>query len=88
MQEALTNAMRHAAGAPTRVTVDAGGATLAVHVTNDAGRSAEPSRPGGGSGLAGLAERVRRAGGTFRASATPGGGFEVRAEIPCAQPRD
>lgn len=82
VQESLTNAMRHAAGAPTRVDVASDGRAMRVRVANDAGRSVEPSRPGGGRGLPGLAERIRAVGGTFEAGPAGGGGFEVRAEIP------
>lgn len=76
VQESLTNAARHAPGAPVTVTV---GKTR-VEVVNEAA-----TRPGGtkgsGQGLIGLDERVRLAGG--RLSAGPrGGGWAVTAVLP------
>ncbi|MDJ1137415.1 sensor histidine kinase [Streptomyces iconiensis] len=89
VQEALTNAAKHAAGAEVRVrlTREGGegseGGVCTVGVTN--GPPPGPALPGlasGGTGLVGLDERVRLAGGTLRAQPTPEGGFEVVAEVP------
>jgi len=76
-QEALTNAARHAPGAPVRVDVarDADGRT--VTITNPAPHPAGD----GGTGLVGLRERVRLLGGTLEAGAADGV-FTVRARIP------
>ncbi|MBO8195299.1 sensor histidine kinase [Streptomyces oryzae] len=92
VQEALTNAAKHAPGAEVSVDVihAAGGAWVSVSVEN--GPAVVPrtdgdirSRPGvGGRGLFGLDERVRLAGGTFSCGPTPEGGFAVRATLPCA----
>ena len=80
VQEALTNARRHAPGSPVRVRVDGGGTALCVEVRNGGGRAARSVR-GGGHGLVGMRERVRMHGGTLEAGPTPDG-FVVRAQLP------
>ncbi|RGA01683.1 sensor histidine kinase [Microbispora triticiradicis] len=90
LQEALTNAARHAPGATVRVRLVRDETSFGVRVVNDAAPAVSaPGRvpPGaapGGSGLVGLDERVRFAGGTLRSGPTPAGGFEVCAEVPIA----
>jgi signal transduction histidine kinase len=91
VQEALTNAAKHAPGAPVTVRVDRTGDTLAVTVANQAPPQGPPLPPEGaggkgGLGLEGLAERARLAGGTLATGPTPGGGFEVTARLPAAGP--
>jgi signal transduction histidine kinase len=82
LQEGLTNAIKHAPGAPIDVTV-ALTSSLYVAVTNQASRARAriPAVPGSGRGLAGLAERVNAANGTFASEPTADGGWEVRAEL-------
>ncbi|MFI0983179.1 sensor histidine kinase [Streptomyces sp. NPDC021093] len=84
VQESLTNAAKHAPGARIRVAVVRDGDVLAVTVVN--GPAAQGvSAPGvasGSTGLIGLDERVRLAGGTLRAGHAPDGGFEVVARLP------
>lgn len=66
VQEALTNARKHAAGQPVRVTVSGtAGTRLTIEVRNPlpAGPAVRPVTPGTGTGLIGLAERVQLAGG-------------------------
>ncbi|WP_020014872.1 sensor histidine kinase [Promicromonospora sukumoe] len=82
VQEALTNAARHAPGAAVTVRVLREDGTVQVEVANDGG-AAQPVPASRGSGLLGLAERVRVVGGTFAAGPT-GEGFAVRARIPAA----
>lgn len=80
VQEALTNATKHAPGTPVRVRLSTTDGSTTVTVTNPL----PPGRRGGagsGSGLAGLAERVRLAGGTFTAGPY-GQQFEVVAALP------
>jgi signal transduction histidine kinase len=84
VQEALTNAAKHAPGAPVTVTLRRTNHQLVVTVTNTATAtsSASPDRPDGtGYGLVGLDERVRLVGGTLSARPTDGG-FEVTARLP------
>ncbi|WP_106397074.1 sensor histidine kinase [Actinocorallia populi] len=82
VQEALSNAHKHAAGARTRVRVERVPGALRLSVTNGRGRSGAPGLPGGGHGLLGIAERIRLIGGELTARPVPGGGFEIRAEVP------
>ncbi|MFC4592443.1 histidine kinase [Sphaerisporangium corydalis] len=82
VQEALTNAIKHAAGQPTTVTVRHHDDHLEIEVTNDGPTDALPRVPSGGRGLTGLKERVRMLDGDLVAAARPHGGFSVRALIP------
>ncbi|TDE95788.1 hypothetical protein EXU48_05865 [Occultella glacieicola] len=84
VQEALTNAARHAPGADVSVTVDATEDPVVVLVVNDAAqhRGDDPRAPRAGLGLIGLSERVRLAGGRLDAGPRAGGGFEVVAHVP------
>ncbi|HEV2371077.1 MAG TPA: histidine kinase [Streptosporangiaceae bacterium] len=89
VQEALTNALKHAGPAHVTVGLDFG-EDLEILVADD-GRGAAAALggtglPGGGRGLAGMAERAAAAGGTLVAGPRPGGGFRVHATIPLAQP--
>jgi signal transduction histidine kinase len=82
VQEALTNAGKHAPGAPVTVAVDRTDKALEIRVVNgpSAGPLAQP--PSGGFGLVGLAERVRTLGGTLTAEPRLDGGFAVEAVLP------
>ncbi|RJL32513.1 sensor histidine kinase [Bailinhaonella thermotolerans] len=87
VQEALTNVVRHAAGATTRVRLRRTAAELAVEVVNDAPAlvGAPGEAPGGaGFGLAGMRERVSALGGSLRTGPREDGGFEVAARLPLA----
>jgi signal transduction histidine kinase len=83
IQEGLTNAIKHAPGAPIDVLV---ALTTDVHVavTNDGSRRRvdAPAAPGSGRGIAGLTERVHAANGTFASGPTAQGGWQVTAELP------
>lgn len=81
VQESLTNAARHAPGAPVTVTITRQDTGTRIDVVN------EPAvRPGGGTGtgqgLIGLDERVRLAGGRLDAGPRPDGGWAVTALLP------
>jgi signal transduction histidine kinase len=80
-QEALTNVARHAGPATATVRITYGEDDLTVQV-DDNGR--QPARPGpsGGTGIAGMRERVAALGGELYAGPRPGGGFRVRARLP------
>lgn len=85
VQEALANVVRHAPGAPTRVTISTDGEQLRVLVVNEP--SAEPpdvplEEGDTGHGLVGMRERVRLVGGHLETGPRPEGGFRVAAEIP------
>jgi signal transduction histidine kinase len=80
IQEGLTNVLRHAAPAAARVGLHYGDGTLRVTVTDDGTRT--PSRQPPGKGLMGMRERAMLYGGTVEAGPRPGGGFEVRLELP------
>jgi len=82
VQEALTNAGKHAPGAPVTVAVERSDTALEIRVVN--GPSAGPLRtpPSGGFGLVGLGERVRTLGGTLTAEPRLDGGFAVEAVLP------
>jgi len=82
VQEALTNATKHAPGAPVTVTLRREGAQAEVSVVNRAHPAlAGPPLGSGGYGLISLGERVRQAGGTLRAQPIVGG-FAVTARLP------
>ena len=80
VQEAVTNVIRHAGGAPAAVTVHYGDASLRADGRRR-GRRARRTN-GGGHGLIGMRERVAAFGGTLDAGPRAGRGFEVRAELP------
>lgn len=84
VQEALTNVRKHAPGATAFVHISASNDTLSVEVRNDRpnARRNPALPPGGGYGLAGLAERAKLLGGTFDAECTDDGGFRIRARYP------
>lgn len=85
VQEGLTNARRHAAGAAARVRVAYDPGALEVEVLNGPGgpgRERDDDGAGSGHGLIGMRERARLYGGTLEAGAEPGGGFRVRARLP------
>lgn len=81
VQEAVSNALRHAPGSPITVTVDVGERGLGIRVRNAPGSSPATDVAGGGHGLVAMGERVRSAGGVVHAHPTPDGGFEVAAEF-------
>ena len=81
VQEALTNALRHAGRASARVGVTYRADEVEVQVSDDGTGTVAPEA-GGGHGLAGMRERVRLFGGTLEAGPTPTGGFCVRAVLP------
>ncbi|MGV9295019.1 sensor histidine kinase [Amycolatopsis sp. NPDC003676] len=80
VQEALTNALKHAPGSPTSVQVRHGEEDITVEVRTDS--EADLAVRGSGRGLAGLRDRVDDVGGDFSAGRGEGGGFCVRARIP------
>lgn len=82
VQEALTNALKHAAGSSVRISVDYADDAVRIVVTDTGGARAEGAPAGNGRGLAGLRERLAVFGGTLQAGPRPTGGFRVIATIP------
>jgi signal transduction histidine kinase len=89
VQEALTNVTKHATAKAARVRLAYAHDRLTLTVADDGGTigSAPPTPPvpGGGFGLVGMRERAQSVGGRLRAGPRPGGGFEVRAELPLGE---
>jgi signal transduction histidine kinase len=84
VQEALTNAIKHAGEASAHVLVRYGEAELELLVADD-GAGPAPAAETAGHGLVGMRERVALYGGEVEAGAGPGGGFAVHARIPLAE---
>ena len=82
VQEALTNARRHAPGAAVDVELRYQKDSLYLRV-RDNGPGPTPDRPEN-NGLLGMRERAAAVGGTLNTSAAPGGGFLVEAVLPAA----
>jgi signal transduction histidine kinase len=86
VQEALTNARKHAPGAPVRVILSTerrAEPELVIDVRNRVDDGSRQGRPGGGgTGLIGLRERVDLLGGCLEHQVTPAGEFVLRARLP------
>jgi signal transduction histidine kinase len=80
VQEALTNARRHAPGAAVDVELRYSGDDLIVRIHDNGPGPA--SDGGSGHGLAGMRERAAMVGGQVAAGAAPGAGFHVEAILP------
>ena len=92
VQEALTNARRHAPGAAVDVELRYADDLLRLRVRDNgpgpvgpAVNAADPG-PSAGHGLLGMRERAAAAGGSLRITAAAGGGFCVEAELPAKVP--
>ncbi|MCH0564797.1 MULTISPECIES: sensor histidine kinase [unclassified Streptomyces] len=86
VQEALSNAGRHAPGAEVDVAATTEGEVLKLTVRNGRAERADaahgPATGSGGLGLKGMRERAQRLGGEVTARSTPQGDFLVQALIP------
>ncbi len=85
IQEALTNALRHADRAPTTVIVRHMPDRLEIEVADHGeatGGDGMAPRKATGHGLIGMRERVALYGGTIPTGTEPGGGYRVRATLP------
>jgi signal transduction histidine kinase len=86
IQEALTNVLKHAPGAPTRVLVRYRPDKLHIDVVDqgaaDGQRQSHGDPPDSGHGLLGLRERIALYGGTFTAEPAGRGGYRIRARFP------
>ncbi|MFD0581642.1 sensor histidine kinase [Dactylosporangium darangshiense] len=81
VQEALTNALKHAAASKVVVTVRHDGAGVTLEVVDDGPGAPQPAG-GSGRGLAGMAERVQALGGTLSTQHLTPAGFRVLAQLP------
>ncbi|HJR53912.1 MAG TPA: PAS domain S-box protein [Gemmatimonadota bacterium] len=89
VQEALSNAIRHAGASRVSVSLHAEDHVLCAEVEDD-GRGFATERPfsdeGQGLGLVGMRERARQAGGTLEIDSAPGSGTRIRVTLPCGGP--
>jgi signal transduction histidine kinase len=85
VQEALSNASKHAAGARAEVVVRYERTAVELEIADDGRGPADAGAPrtgGTGHGLIGIRERVALYGGTLDAGQRPSGGFRVHARLP------
>jgi signal transduction histidine kinase len=90
VQEALTNARRHAPGAAVDVELRYADDALYLRVRDNGpgpGPDADAAAPGS-HGLLGMRERAAAVGGRLRTGAAPGGGFLVEAMLPAKAEQD
>jgi signal transduction histidine kinase len=81
IQEALTNARRHAPGAEVDVALEYRPDALRLRIC-DSGPGPTEDRPTPGHGLIGMRDRVMMVGGALSYGPGGGGGFTVEAELP------
>jgi signal transduction histidine kinase len=79
VQEALTNARRHAPGAAVDVELRYDGDLLRLRIRDN---GPGPAARRTGHGLLGMRERAAAAGGSLRTGDAPGGGFRIEAQLP------
>ena len=83
VQEALTNAVRYAGDSVIEVQLLYTPETVTLFVDDEGPGAAAASRPGGGHGLVGMAERLATVSGSLTAGPRqPGPGWRVHASIP------
>ncbi|WP_020391327.1 sensor histidine kinase [Kribbella catacumbae] len=82
VQEAVSNAVRHARGTVVDVQVRRVGGELMVRVVNGSAGEQAATAPGSGHGLVGMRERVGLLDGRFDAGPTADGGYVVEAALP------
>lgn len=84
IQEALSNALRHAPGATAKIEISYVLGGLGLRVVNTAPRGLVKPSPGAGHGITGMRERVTMLVSEMTAQPTQDGGYEVTAFIPVA----
>ncbi|TDB76144.1 sensor histidine kinase [Micromonospora sp. KC723] len=88
VQEALTNAVRHAPASTVRVDLRHTDTDVIIEVENDGPTRADPEVARAGNGLLGMTERAAAVGGELHARPTDSGGFRVRARLPLPTAED
>ena len=88
VQEAVANALHHAAPSKVHVEIVRSEEQLRVSISDD-GRGFEPlSSPRSGSfGITSMRERAAACGGTLELASRPGGGTKVVLQVPCSDGR-
>lgn len=84
VQEAVTNAVKHAPGAAVRIELSHRPSELILTVSDDGGSAPAVPLAGSGLGLAGIRERADLLGGEVVAGPNDDGGFTVSARLPVA----
>ncbi|MET9515097.1 histidine kinase [Streptomyces sp. NPDC002994] len=84
IQEALSNALRHAPGSTAKVEVSYVLGGLGLRIVNTAPQGLVKPSPGAGHGITGMRERVAMLNGEMTAEATEDGGYEVAVFVPVA----
>ncbi|MEU9337697.1 sensor histidine kinase [Streptomyces sp. NPDC048290] len=85
VQESLTNVTRHARAAAVVIRIDQRPGELRVEIADDGHGGPSPGTAQG-TGISGMRERARALGGELTTGPRPGGGFTVRARLPCTPP--
>lgn len=88
VQEALSNALRHAPGSTAKVEIGYVLGGLGLRVVNTPPRGLVKASPGAGHGITGMRERVTMLGGEMTAELQADGGYEVAAFIPVSAVQD
>jgi signal transduction histidine kinase len=81
VQEALTNAVKHASASQVTLSVQEGDGEIQIAIRDD-GAGFDQSTPTSGRGLTGMRERIELLGGEIEVSSKPGEGTEISARVP------
>jgi signal transduction histidine kinase len=84
VQEALTNAVKHAEASRVEVSVQGGDDEIRIAIHDD-GCGFDLSLATGGRGLTGMRERIELFGGTIEVGSEPGKGTEITATVPLSE---
>ena len=87
-QQAISNALQHAPGAPITVEVKRLETALELTVLNGPAHRPSTDPGGGGTGLTVMRERTDAVGGSLQAGPVEGGGWRVRLVLPLAREED
>jgi signal transduction histidine kinase len=82
VQEALTNAVKHANATRAEVIIRYGDGVVELLVSDDGRGTSDGKAESGGHGLVGMRERVAVYGGELEAGPAPGGGYRLHARLP------